>query len=485
LAEMGAGADALEASTPGSGGAWRQDAAISSFLNRGMYAGWLAAAGRFEEAKIQGNRVIFSISGGLRATSEAAAAAAAWGGLAFAKAMLGDVEGAQQADAASSEAIRLLIQQRKFVPNIKDEYAHVMLTYLTEDANECERLVAEAESNVRQQLGGQPFADVETAARYPVLWQLYLRGDWQEAERVADALSEGYEDAIFVNVRSAAIGSIAKARGDRDRAWKMVRAVWPDGPNTDLRARYITFVMPVQRLAASLALEEGDLDTARRWLEANDVWMDWMGAVPGKAAAQAIWARWHHQSGNLPEAIKTAHRSLELASYPRQPIALLDAHRLLGQLYGVEGDPSGAKDHLDASLALARSCRAPYEEALTILALADHHIAARAFDMAETTLQNATERFESLGAHPALSCVAELQQRMATAIETGPKLPNGLSFREVEVLKLLAQGLSNQEIADGLFLSVRTVERHIANAYGKIGVHSRATATAYVLQNLT
>ncbi len=64
--------------------------------------------------------------------------------------------------------------------------------------------------------------------------------------------------------------------------------------------------------------------------------------------------------------------------------------------------------------------------------------------------------------------------------------PAGLSPREVGVLELIAAGSSNQEIAEELFLSVRTVERHISTIYEKIGVHgkaARAAATAYALNN--
>lgn len=59
--------------------------------------------------------------------------------------------------------------------------------------------------------------------------------------------------------------------------------------------------------------------------------------------------------------------------------------------------------------------------------------------------------------------------------------PDGLTEREVEILRLLAAGRSNREIAEELVLSVRTVERHIANIYAKTGTHGRAAATAYAL----
>jgi predicted ATPase/DNA-binding CsgD family transcriptional regulator len=58
--------------------------------------------------------------------------------------------------------------------------------------------------------------------------------------------------------------------------------------------------------------------------------------------------------------------------------------------------------------------------------------------------------------------------------------PDALTPRELEILKLLAQRYSNQEIADALHLSVRTVERHIANVYAKTGIHKRREAVNYV-----
>lgn len=61
--------------------------------------------------------------------------------------------------------------------------------------------------------------------------------------------------------------------------------------------------------------------------------------------------------------------------------------------------------------------------------------------------------------------------------------PDGLTPREVEVLRLVAAGGSNREIASKLVLSERTVARHVTNIYGKTGVNSRAEATAYALRH--
>ncbi len=81
--------------------------------------------------------------------------------------------------------------------------------------------------------------------------------------------------------------------------------------------------------------------------------------------------------------------------------------------------------------------------------------------------------------------VVALQLVASMARQTPPQenaLPEPLSSREQEVLTLLAQGLSNKDIAQRLYLSVRTVEGHLANVYGKLGVHSRTEAALYAVR---
>jgi HD-GYP domain-containing protein (c-di-GMP phosphodiesterase class II) len=64
-----------------------------------------------------------------------------------------------------------------------------------------------------------------------------------------------------------------------------------------------------------------------------------------------------------------------------------------------------------------------------------------------------------------------------------PELPGGLSEREVQVLRALARGLSNREIANLLFISRRTAEHHVQHVYGKIGVSSRAAAALFAMEH--
>jgi DNA-binding NarL/FixJ family response regulator len=86
-------------------------------------------------------------------------------------------------------------------------------------------------------------------------------------------------------------------------------------------------------------------------------------------------------------------------------------------------------------------------------------------------LDAARELFERLGAAPDLA-------RLSPADAS-----HGLSERELEVLRLVASGKSNREIAATLVISEHTVARHLQNIYGKLGISSRAAATAFAFEN--
>jgi DNA-binding CsgD family transcriptional regulator len=86
----------------------------------------------------------------------------------------------------------------------------------------------------------------------------------------------------------------------------------------------------------------------------------------------------------------------------------------------------------------------------------------------------AAELFDQIG--------ARLDARLVFD-DTRPTLPAGLTEREVEVLRLIAAGMTNNEIAGELYLSVKTVSRHLSNIFTKIGVTSRAGATAFAFEH--
>jgi len=236
-------------------------------------------------------------------------------------------------------------------------------------------------------------------------------------------------------------------------------------------------------LAVDLALDEHDFPTARSWLTVHDRWLAWMGAVLGLAEGKLLWARLHRLSGERGLAEEQARSALAHASEPRQPLALVRAYRTLGEIVGEDGRFEEATAFLDQSRTLSASCQIPFEEALTILAQAELlAVTGRAGD-ALRLLEDVWRICGPLGAKSALA-----RAEAIAAIAANPDVRfahRGLSARELEVLRLLANGHSNQEIADLLSLSIRTVERHLSNAYAKIGAHGRTAAIAYVLRHLT
>src|SRR5690606_17932584 len=123
-----------------------------------------------------------------------------------------------------------------------------------------------------------------------------------------------------------------------------------------------------------------------------------------------------------------------LASDPRQPLALLASHRLLGMIETHAGRIPEARQHLDTALSLADACAAPYERAQTLLACAGLALRAGANDEAGAALDEARLICVPLAATPALTRIAALAARLGdqtSAMES--TAPIGLSPREIEV----------------------------------------------------
>jgi DNA-binding CsgD family transcriptional regulator len=142
-----------------------------------------------------------------------------------------------------------------------------------------------------------------------------------------------------------------------------------------------------------------------------------------------------------------------------------------------EGDPSAALVLLRRAFRQWHELEAPYESArvrvlvgLACNALGDHDAARLERDAARAV-------FERLGARSDLDRIASLERR-DSVYEI-----HGLTPRELEVLRLVATGLTNKAIAARLVVSERTVDRHVSNIFRKLDVRSRAAATAYAYQH--
>jgi DNA-binding NarL/FixJ family response regulator len=100
--------------------------------------------------------------------------------------------------------------------------------------------------------------------------------------------------------------------------------------------------------------------------------------------------------------------------------------------------------------------------------------------MALSEARAALERFQLLAATRDADAATSLLRRLGVRGHTGPRGTGKLTGREQEVLDLVGQGLSNAAIAARLFVSRRTVEHHVSNILAKLGLATRAEATAYV-----
>jgi DNA-binding CsgD family transcriptional regulator len=283
----------------------------------------------------------------------------------------------------------------------------------------------------------------------------------------------------------AGLGALARARGDTAAAWRLVHTTVPGGPAAEPGDATFPLAVEGQRLAAALALDDGDLPAARAWLAAHDRWLAWSGAVLWQAEGALGWAAYHRAAGDLAEARAQAERALALAAEPRQPLALLAARRLLAELDTGCGRHADAAAHLDAALALADACAAPYERALCLLARTELDLATGERERTGGTLTEVRALLVPLAAEPALARADALAARLAApAPATAPAaLPFGLTPREAEVLRLVAHGLGNAEVGARLFLSPRTVQQHLRSVYNKLGVDNRTAATRLAVEH--
>jgi DNA-binding NarL/FixJ family response regulator len=95
-------------------------------------------------------------------------------------------------------------------------------------------------------------------------------------------------------------------------------------------------------------------------------------------------------------------------------------------------------------------------------------------------LDMAIDEFEAMGMQPSLKRALRLRgRRRRAAAPDEPAYPDRLSEREVEVLRLVAAGKSNQQIADELVISLNTAMHHVANIFDKTGAANRADAASY------
>jgi ATP/maltotriose-dependent transcriptional regulator MalT len=182
-------------------------------------------------------------------------------------------------------------------------------------------------------------------------------------------------------------------------------------------------------------------------------------------------------AGELREAEQAA---AELAAIGRDldsPLLHAMAAQAEGECAVARGDGGAAMPVLREAWSGWREVGAPYESALVRVLMARVHRGLGDDDAADMELEAAEWVFDQLGAVPDA-------QRARALSSHGPEPTGGpLTRREVEVLRLVATGMTNRAVAAELFLSEKTVARHLSNIFAKVGVSSRAAATAYAFKS--
>ena len=181
--------------------------------------------------------------------------------------------------------------------------------------------------------------------------------------------------------------------------------------------------------------------------------------------------------GDLAAAGAAAEELDAAAGELDAPLLRATATHAKGAVLLAEGDAMAALAALRGAWAAWRELEAPYEAARARVLIG---LACRALgdqDSAAMELDAARWAFQRLGAAPDLARLESLAGR------GGTRAAGGLTAREVEVLRLVATGRTNRAIAAELVLSQRTVDRHVSNIFTKLGVPSRAAATAWAYEH--
>ncbi|MFN2388465.1 MAG: LuxR C-terminal-related transcriptional regulator [Actinomycetota bacterium] len=292
---------------------------------------------------------------------------------------------------------------------------------------------------------------------------MVLRGAWPdaitEADRACETLSHA-PDQGAVGMAFYELGEVHRLRGDFAEAEEAYRQAnqWGHPPQPGL---------------AKLRLAQGEVGAAaaatRRVLEEATDFASRCKVLP--AHVEIMLA-----ADDVPAARGAADELSTIADDVGTPLVHALAAYAQGAVLLAEGDVRAALVSLRRAWTTWQELQAPYEAARARVLMG---IACRALgdeDTGAMELEAALWIFEQLGAAPDAT-------RVGALIGTPPSKTDGLTGREVQVLALVATGKTNREIAADLVISEKTVARHLSNIFTKLGVTSRAAATAYAFQH--
>jgi DNA-binding CsgD family transcriptional regulator/tetratricopeptide (TPR) repeat protein len=442
---------------------------------RGGLPWFLAAAGRLDEAEAMAESFIATTAGLPAGGLTRSATGHANHALGIVHAARGRPDAARRALATARAIYDTLDHHAVIAFTLLCDLQQVLLPFATTDPAERHRVAAAAEEALRRAGGAFPPG---LSPRRAWLGVHLLEGAWSAVWSIADD-TPAHGNYYLRSQVTTTLATLAYHQAAPDAAWVQIRALLPQGPATEPGSCVLYDALVLQRLAVDLELDRGNLPAALAWLEANDRWLRWSGSLLGLAEHHLSWGRYLATAGDRGGAGERVALALGLASAPAQPLAQLAAHRLAADLACEGGDARAANEHVAAAVALADACAAPHERALSLLSLARLRAAEGRIDEAAALLTEIRDVCLALDAGRTITAADELAAKLGRRRAVNP---GGLTQREVEVLRLVAEGLTDADVGERLFISPRTVSQHLRSIYSKLDVPSRAAATRLAVE---
>ncbi len=235
-------------------------------------------------------------------------------------------------------------------------------------------------------------------------------------------------------------------------------------------------------LSGQLALSESDVERAYSLVEKSVELYRAMGHRHGTAESLSVLGKMAVARGDHTAAHRLYDESLAISEKLGEKWVIAVCLVRLGELVAAEGKFAWAAQFWGAAEAIRDAIGVPippvecggYDQSV---AAARAHLGEKIFASAWAKGQVLTPKqvLASKGREPILSPNA--------TVASSPVYAGGLTTREVEVLRLVAGGLTDLQIADKLILSARTVHSHISSIYRKLGITSRSAATRYAIKH--